>query len=190
VLFKLLPQWWRSLFFNYYSQEAGMKTKILITLALFFLVGCAKQEPARMTPQEQETAKKEIREVLNLLVQAANKMDLEALMQPYLNSPDFILVNTDGSMVDYQGAKNGTADLFKSLASLKFTGVKDEFRFLSNNVVICAWLSKCEMTLKTGELSKFDRYGVTFVFSKINNQWKIIYSHESALPPVQEKPTK
>jgi ketosteroid isomerase-like protein len=167
-----------------------MKTNLLITLVLFFFFGCAKQEPAQMTPQEQETAKKEIREVVNLIVQAANKMDVEALLQPYSNSPDFILFNTDGSMVDYQGGKNGTAEWFKSLAALKFTTVKDEFRFLPNNIVICAWLAKCEMTLKTGEHSKIDTYGITLVFRKIDNQWKVIYSHESALPPVEEKPKK
>ena len=80
--------------------------------------------------------------------------------------------------------------MFNLLAALKFAAVKEEFRFLPNNVVICAWLSKCEMTLKTGELSKFDTYGVTFVFSKINDHWKDIYSHESASPPVQERATK
>jgi ketosteroid isomerase-like protein len=167
-----------------------MKTTHLITLALFFFFGCARQEPAQLTPQEQDAAKKEIREVVNLIVQAANKMDLEALMQPYLNSPDFIVCNTDGSMGDYQGAKNGAAETFKSLAALKYTTVKEEFRFLPNNIVICAWLGTCEMTLKTGEHSKIDTYAVTFVFRKIDNQWKVIYSHESALPPVQEKPTK
>lgn len=167
-----------------------MKTNLLITLVLFFLFGCAKQEPAQMTAQEQETAKKEIREVVNLILQAANKMDVEALLQPYSNSPDFILFNTDGSMVDYQGDKNGTVEWFKSLAALKITTVKDEFRFLPNNIVLCAWLGKCEMTLKTGEQQKIDAYGVTLVFRKIDNQWKVIYSHESASPPVQEKPKK
>jgi ketosteroid isomerase-like protein len=165
-----------------------MKSKLLITLPLFFFFGCARQEPVQMTPQEQETAKKEIREVVNLILQAANKMDVEALLQPYFNSPDFILLNTDGSMVDYQGAKNGTAELFKSLAAVEFTTVREEFRFLPNNIVIFAWLGKCEMTLKTGEHSKIDAYGVTFVFRKIDNQWKIIYSHESASPAAQEKP--
>jgi ketosteroid isomerase-like protein len=167
-----------------------MKTNLLITLVLSFFFGCAKQQPAQMTPQEQETAKKEIREVISLIVEACDKMDLEALFQPYLNSPDFILINADGSMVDYQGAKNGTAELLKSLSSLKYTTVKDEFRFLPNNIVIYAVLFKCEMTLKTGERSKIDAFGVTAVFNKINNQWKIIYSHESASAPVQEKPKK
>jgi ketosteroid isomerase-like protein len=167
-----------------------MKTNLLITLVLFFLFGCAKQEPIQMTPQEQETAKKEIREVINLNCQACEKLDVEADLQQYSNSPDYIFINTDGAMMDFQGAKKLTAEFFKSLSSCKLTTVKDEFRFLPNNIVLYAWLGKCEMTLKTGEHLKIDTYGATNVFSKINNQWKIIYSEESALPPVQEKPKK
>jgi len=30
---------------------------------------------------------------------------------------------------------------------------------------------------------KMKNYGVTFVFKKIDNQWKVIHSHESSLPP-------
>jgi ketosteroid isomerase-like protein len=166
-----------------------MKTRILMTLLLSFLFGCA-QQPAQMTAQEQETAKKEIREVVNVILQSAQKLDVEAVLQPYSNSADFILINPDGSMADYQGAKNGTADFIRPLSALKFTTVNDEFRFLPNNIVICAWLGTCEMTLKTGEYSKIEKYGVSMVFRKINNNWKIIYSHESASTPVQEKPKK
>jgi len=44
------------------------------------------------------------------------------------------------------------------------------------------------MTLKTGEQLKIDMFGVTFVFSKIDNHWKVIYQHSSSLPPAPQKP--
>jgi ketosteroid isomerase-like protein len=159
-----------------------MKPTLVIGLALFMLFGCGRQEPAQMTPQEQDAAKKEISEVLNQLLQSASKMDAEALLQSYSNSPDFILLTTEGSMLDYQGTKNGTAETYKSLSALKFTTVKNEFRFLPGNTVICAWLGKCDVTSKTGEGATIDSYAITYVFRKIDNQWKIIYSHESARP--------
>ena len=164
-----------------------MKTKFLAMLLVVIFFGCTKHEPTIMTAQEQEVAKKEIRAIVDQILQNANKMDAEALLQSYSNSPDFLLLNTDGTMVDFQGAKNGTIEIMKGLSSLKYTTIKDEFRFLPDNLVICAWLGKCEMTLKTGENMKNDIFGVTLVFSKIDNQWKVIYSHESSLPPVQVK---
>jgi ketosteroid isomerase-like protein len=170
--------------------EAAMKTNLLVAFLLVFFSGCTKQEPAQMTPEEQETAKKEIREVINLLFQACEKLDLEAGLQPFSHSPDFIFINTKGSMMDFQGFKNVNGEFLKTLSSLKYSTVKDEFRFLPNGTVIYAWQGKCEMTLKTGEHFKIDTCGATQIFSKINNQWKIIYSHKSLLRPVQEKPNK
>ena len=166
-----------------------MKKNLFITLALFFIFGCAKPEAAPMTPQEQETAKKEITQAVNAILQSLEKMDAETLFQSYSNSSDFILFTTDGSMVDYQAAKKHHAAWFKTLSSLKVTTVKDELRFLPGNIVICAWLGNFEMTLKTGGQPKID-FGITFIFNKIDNHWKVIYQQTSALPADQEKPSK
>ena len=162
-----------------------MKPTLVMGLALFLLIGCGGQQPPQMTPQEQEVAKKEITQVLDQQLQAASKLDAEALLQSYANTPDFIFLTSTGSMVDYQGTKNGTAEMYKSLATLKFTTTKSEFRFLPGNVVICAWLVKCDVTFKTGENAAIDSYAITFVFKKLDNQWKIIYSHESASSPAE-----
>ena len=162
-----------------------MKPTLVIGLGLFMLVGCGRQEPAQMTPQEQDVAKKEINEVLDQQLQAASKLDADALMQSYWNSPDFILLTTTGSMADYQQTKTGTAEMYKSLTALKFTTVKNELRFLPGNVVICAWLGKCDVTFKTEDRATIDSYAITFVFRKLDNHWKIIYSHESASPPAE-----
>jgi hypothetical protein len=162
-----------------------MKPALLIILILFFVAGCTSQDPLPMTPQEQEVAKKEIRAVSDRIVQSLNTMDLEALLQPYWNSPEFVLVNTEGSMGDYQTTRNGTVEMFNLLASLKYTTVKDEFRFLPDNTVIYAWFGKSEFAFKTGQQARIDAYAITFVFRKVENTWKIIYAHESASPPVE-----
>jgi len=38
-----------------------------------------------------------------------------------------------------------------------------------------------------GEKWKFDKETVTGIYKKINNQWKVIFQHESTLSPVKEK---
>jgi ketosteroid isomerase-like protein len=162
-----------------------MKPALLILLVVLFFSGCTSQEPVQMTPQEQEVAKKEIREVTDHILRSLNTMDLEALLRPYWDSPEFVLVNTEGSMGDYQTTRNGTVEMFNLLASLKYTTVKDEFRFLPGNTVICAWFGKSEFAFKAGEQARIDAYAITFVFRKIGNDWKIIYAHESASPPVE-----
>lgn len=167
-----------------------MKKSLVATLALFFFFASAMQVPAQMNAREQENFKKEIREAVNVIFQNLEKMDAEALFQSYANSPDFIFLTTDGSMVDYQAAKNHHAAWFMGLSSLNVTAVKDEFRFLPGNTVICTWQGQFAMTLKTGEQFRIDPFAITFVFSKIDNHWLVIYQHSSALPPTPVQPKK
>lgn len=162
-----------------------MKTRIFITMALFLFSGCTRQEPLQMTAQEQENAKNEIREAVKVIFQNLEKMDAEALFQSYSNSSDFMFLTTDGSMIGWSEAKNHHAAWFKSLSALQVTTIRDEFRFLPGNIVICGWQGKFEMTLGSGQQVRNDKFGITFVFSKTDNQWKVIHQHSSALPPTQ-----
>jgi len=142
-----------------------------------------------MTPQEQEAAKKELTEAVNAIIQGLEKLDAEVLFQTYSDSPNFILFTTDGTMADYRMAKNHNAEWFKLLSSLKVTTVKEEFSFLSGNVVVCAWRATFDMTFKAGGSPKMD-FAITFIFNKIDNHWKVGYQQTAALPPAPEKPTK
>lgn len=163
-----------------------MKTNLMITLTLLFLFGCSNHE-TQMTQQQQETAKKEIGEAVKAITQNLEKMDVEALFQLYSNTPDFVFLTTDGSMMaDLQEVKNHHAAWFKSLSSLKVTPIKDNYIFLVGNKVICSWMGKFEMKLGSGEQLKIDKFGITFIFNKIDNLWKVTYQHSSALPPVPD----
>ena len=160
-----------------------MKTITIITLSLFFFSVCASQEPVQMTPQEQDTAKKEISAVVKLINQNLEKMDVEVLFQSYSDSSDFF--TTDGSMINLQVFKNHNAAWFNSLAALKVTTFSEYYRFLPGNTLICGWMGKFEMTLKSGEQLKINKFGITYIFGKIDNKWKVIHQHSSALPPSQ-----
>ncbi len=166
-----------------------MKKSIIVTLTLIFVLGCARSQPAPMTPQEQEAAKKELAGAVNAIVQGLEKMDAEVLFQSYSNSPDFVLFTTDGSVADFQAAKNHHVGWFKSLSSLKVTTVADQFRFLSGNIAVCSWRATFDMTTKTGAKPKMD-LAITLIFNKIDDHWKVVYQQTAALPPAQEKPGK
>jgi len=167
------------------------KTSFLILLlgTLFisslFLVSC-QNESSEMTSQEKETAKKEISDIGKSIVQSVEQLDIESAIKPYSDSPDFLIINPDGSYQDYAGFKNANTEAFKQLTSMKQTNIKEEFRFLSKTQVLYTWFGKNEIELKTGEKIKNESYIGTMLFNKINNEWRIVYAHESASPAMQE----
>jgi ketosteroid isomerase-like protein len=162
-----------------------MKTYILISLSFLFLSGYSRQETIQTKPQDQETLKKEIREAVGVIFRNLEKMDAEALFQSYSNSLDLIFFTTDGSMINIQEAKNHHAAWFGSLTSLKVTPFNEDFRFLPGGNVICSWTGKFEMTMMSGDKYVINQLGITFIFRKIDNAWKVIYQHSSSLPPVK-----
>ena len=164
-----------------------MKTSYLTVLLVVFLIGCSTHVVAQMTSQEQETAKKEITETVGTIFKNLQNMDAESLYQSYAESPDFVQISTEGTMVDFQNAKNLHAKWFTTLSSLNVTLVKETFRFLPCNTVIYIWLGKFEMRTKQGLQLKVDKFGITFIFRKVDSQWKVIQQQGSSLPPVPVK---
>lgn len=160
-----------------------MKIILFITMVLFVFPGYTSSAPVTMIPQDQDTTIREISSVVRLINQNLEKMDVEALFQSYSDSSDFF--TTDGSMVNLQAFKNHNAEWFNSLAVLKVTTFTENYRFLPGNTVICSWMGKFEMTLKTGEQLKINKFGITYIFRNTDNKWKVIHQHSSALPPSQ-----
>lgn len=155
---------------------------IFVLMVLFSFPGNSYPVPLRLT-QDQDTAKKEISAVVKLINQSLEKKDVEALFQLYSDSSDFF--TTDGSMINFQAFKNHNTAWLNSLTALKVTTYGEFYRFLPGNTVICSWTGKFEMTLKSGEELKIDKFGITYIFRKIDNNWKVIHQHASALPPSQ-----
>lgn len=165
-----------------------MKTNPAIALVIFLLAGCANPGTKTMTPRQQDTAKSEIGKAVEGIFHSLENKDVEALFQYYSDSPDFVFFTTDGSMADFREAKNHNAAWLKSLSTLIIKTTDEKFTFLPGNDVVCSWTGIFTMTLVSGEKFKIDRFGITFIFRKTDDRWKVIYQHSSSLPPVQDLP--
>lgn len=169
----------------------------ILLLSLFLLIftaqGCnqaATQNKYVLTEQEKETAKKEISAQIDTIIRGAKNLDVETAMQPYSNTENFLIINPDATFSGYQKMKSDNSEAFKKMRSLNFTTVNQEFRFLSDSQVLLTWFGKSEVELGSGEKIKYESYVGTMLFSRENGEWKIIYAHETASPPLQETPNK
>ena len=104
-------------------------------LSVFFLCSC-QNKSTNWTLQEKATAKKEISEIAKGVIQSAEKLDIETAIKPYLNSPDFLMINIDGSADDYATFRSKNTEAFQELNYIKQTTVKEDFRLLSKKQII------------------------------------------------------
>ena len=108
-----------------------------------------------------------------------------AAAKVYSDDLDFKIVNPDGTVTDFQTMKKSQTEGFKGLDSMNFHTTKTEFTFLEKDLVICTWIGSNDFQLKSGEKMKVDPYVGTLIFKKKDNEWKIIYAHETTGQPVK-----
>ena len=167
-------------------------TAVAAVIMITALTHCTEKTPVVVQPfsaDEEETAKKEIAGRIEEIIEGGKKLDIDAAIKPYDDSDAFRLVTPDGRVTDYATMKKEQLEFSKQLTSLLFTTVKQDFNLLSKTLLLCTWTGTNEFELKTGERFKIDPYVGSMLFSKTGGEWKIIYAHESAAPPVQTNVT-
>ncbi len=70
-------------------------------------------------------------------------------------------------------------DFVNVARTIKIIAVREEYTVLSKDIVLCAWLGRQEVGLKSGDKMTTDPFGVTFIFKNLAGQWKVVYCHES-----------
>jgi hypothetical protein len=136
-----------------------------------------------LSNSEREMIKKELQEAIDTLIAGCEMLDMEMAFRIFSNAPDFLMMGTDGSLCDYQTYLNNNVDYLTTCSRFKLTTLKKEIRILDRDTAIFAWAYRVEATLKTGEQDIVENAGASFVFSKVNDEWKVVYYHESSSPP-------
>jgi hypothetical protein len=137
----------------------------------------------RMKNTDVEVIRKEIKELVDGLIRGCESLDLEAAFSIFSESPDFLMMGTDGSVVDHKTYLKNNFEYLQTCEKFRLTTNREEIRIIDPAVAVYAWSYTAEAFLKTGEREIFDNAGASFVFHKVNGSWKVVYYHESSSPP-------
>ena len=163
-----------------------MKTTIFIAVLLLICAGCTSQQSDQLTEQQKDQIKNEVKLVVHDLIAIEEKLDSVGTFQYYADVPEFIAFNADGSRSDFQSMKKSAFEMFSASTSISIPTAREDYIVLAKDLVICAWLGKGNIAFKSGDKVSFDPDAVTLIFKKIAGQWKVIYSHESAIITTQK----
>ena len=158
--------------------------KILISLSVIALLGCTNQATKPLTDLEKATLITEVTEAGQSAIEAYNKIDFQTVESCFLDSPEFIAVSGDGSILNFEQKINDTKGFFESITSLHFTVLNKEVKVLQKDLAVYTVQIKIDATFKTGEKLTYEKLTVSEIYKKVDNQWKVIFFQESGLPPV------
>jgi hypothetical protein len=138
-----------------------------------------------LSNSEMGLIKQELQAVIDTLIRGCEALDMETAFGMFDNSPDFLMMGTGGSLCDYQTYLNDNVDYLTTCSAFDLTTLNQEIRVLNRDTALFAWAYQVEATLKTGEKDIIDHAGASFVFRKIEGAWKVVYYHESSMPPTR-----
>ena len=161
--------------------------KILFSLIAIALLGCTNQPPKPLTDAEKETIKNEVRKDFNAMIEACNKLDVETALTYYLDSPDFMGIGPDGVIMDFAQFKKANEDMSPVVKSMQFTNIREDFKVLGNDQILYIYQYNAELILNSGEKIAYNKIAMTSLCKKVEGVWKIVFYHESGLPPVVTK---
>ena len=158
--------------------------KILISMLAsgIFLLSCSNQND-KMTKAESDNIINEVSACYDKLSEYSSKAQLDFFMSYYDNSPDFLSISADGKRSDYQEFKKLCGEYYSALEKQTLITTQQKLQIIENNLVIVSWTGNIIAYLKNGDTIKMNNYSITSLFKKTDGKWKIIYDHESALPP-------
>ena len=136
-----------------------------------------------MTEAETHDIARKVKGIFDKLTEYSEKARLDLFLSGYENSPDFFHISSDGKMRNYEDLKKICTEYYSSLKEQKIVTIQEKIHVIDTNLVILSWTGNIVAQFKSGDSMKMSNYSITNVFKKIDNKWKIIHSHESALPP-------
>jgi hypothetical protein len=138
-----------------------------------------------LSNSEKETIEKELHAALDALIAGCEALDMELAFAIFSGSPGFLMMGTDGSLCDYQTYLHNNVDYLMTCSSFELTTFKKEVRVLDRDTAVLSWAYGARATLKTGEQDIVENAGATFLFRRLDGEWKVVYYHESSAPPIR-----
>jgi ketosteroid isomerase-like protein len=167
-----------------------MKTHNLIALSLATVFGLVASSAfaAPLSEKQQATIKQEVEQTMQSLLQNFSRADIDGILKFYSDDPGFLAPDPEGKISDNPTFRKATREFFQTVSSETIQTKHQDVRILAADTVVLAWQGSFQTQMKDGAVLKCDSYAATFVFRRIGNEWKIIYDHESGLPPQSVKP--
>ncbi len=151
-------------------------------ISTFGILSCLNHNFDKMTEAEIHDIVKNVKGISDKITEYSEGAQLDLFLSCYDNSSTFLHFSSDGKMRNYEEFKKICTEYYNTLKEQKVMTIQEKFHVIDTNLVVLGWTGNIIAQFKNGDTMKMNNYSITNVFKKIDNKWKIIHSHESALP--------
>lgn len=157
----------------------------LAFIIIVTLLRCSDKAPSPLTDKEKTEIIEAVTQTAHAITDACNQINFLNFKDFLMESPDYIAVTPNGSILSYNQYMKGEKDFFESVSTLQLTIINESVKVLESTLAVYSVQLKVIAILKTGEKLTYTNNVYSEIYKKIDNQWKIIFIQEAGQPPVK-----
>lgn len=163
--------------------------KLFLLLISAMLFSCTQKSNSTLSEDQKKKIQDEIQPVIAQLREAAAHVDTTKLYDIF-SFDDFMYVEISGTFYNQAEYKQMVGQFWGQITSEMIAQGIEKYIYLSENYVL--WSNSCAVTVtfKNGKQAKYEPFGMTLLFKKINDKWKIVFVQESTQEPPPAVTTK
>lgn len=156
-----------------------MKIKLTILLICFLTLGFIEQSNGQnITNQQKSLIEKQVDSVFHTMVKAAENLDYDKISEGVDDRYNAGFITNGSYFTQYDSLINILKTNLQVGARQSITIQKEKITVLSDSIVLLTAFGDAKVDLNSGQ-SFTIKFFWSFVYEKINNNWKVIQSHQS-----------
>jgi hypothetical protein len=158
--------------------------KLFSFLISIMLFSCQQPSKTASAAIDTKKIKTEIQAVVVQIFDAAAHVDSTKLYEVFaLDDPGFTYMEITGVFYDVAAYRKMVRDFYGPLKSEILKNGTEKFTFLNENNVLWSYSGALTATYKDGKQEVYDPFGMTMLFKKANDKWKVVFLQESTQAP-------
>ena len=139
-----------------------------------------------MNEEQKKKIQEEIQPVIAQLYEAAAHVDTIKLYEVFsFAHSDFTYIETTGAFYDEAAYKKMVRQFYGMLMSEIIQKGREKYIHTEENNVLWSYSGALTAIFKNGQQAKYEPFGMTLLFRKINDKWKVVFLQESTQEPAQ-----
>lgn len=151
--------------------------QLLFVAAIISVIACNQNNNTVITGKGKDAIKTEVQKTVDSFLGMAAKADMK-VFDYFEGAADYVGI-ADGYKLSFADLKKGNADAFAVIKSQVFNKKFEEIRVMDKDNVVWTWNGDDLVTFKNDSTFNIKDYSITALLKKNNDNWKIVYSHES-----------
>lgn len=156
-----------------------MQKTLTISLICFLIIGFIEQSDGQdITSPQKSKIEKQIDSIFHTMIKAAENLDYDKLSAGVDDRYNAGFITNGSYFTKYDSLVNILKTNIQDGARQSITIQKEKITVLSDRVVLLTACGDTKVELNSGQTFNV-KFLWSFVFEKINNDWKVIQSHQS-----------